>query len=82
MHELVLLTVKGTGYDDMTDSALGEVVSPEASLETASDVSPSHPSSKDEGVSNDASFYHCRDNLFIKYTFLSFFVRDFRVAEL
>ena len=40
----------------MTDGAIGEMASPEASLGTASDVSPSHPSSKDEGVSSDIYF--------------------------
>ena len=40
----------------MIDSAIGQV-SPEASLGTASDVSHSQPSSKDEGVSSD-NFKH------------------------
>ena len=51
-------TVKATGEDDMTNGAIREVVSPVASLGTASDVSPSHPSSKDEGVSNDTFFHY------------------------
>ena len=42
----------------MTDRAISEVISPEASLGTASDVSLSHPSSKGESVSNDTSSHY------------------------
>ena len=52
MHFNLFHTVEGTGDGDVTDSAIGEFVTPDTSIGTASDVSPSHPSSKDEGASS------------------------------
>ena len=74
LHVFHKHVIKGTGDDDMTDSAVREVVSPETSIGTASDVSQSRPSSKDEGLSNDTSAYYCIHILILVQNFVIFLI--------